>query len=72
MKGIIDRFENGIAVVELETGTENIPLTDAPAGLYEGLIVEVTEGRITGADEEATALRNAALNRRFSRLKRRR
>lgn len=71
MKGIIDRFENGFAVVELETGMKNILLTDAPAGLYEGLVVEVTEDQITDIDEEATARRNAALNRRFSRLKRR-
>lgn len=72
MKGIIDRFENGFVVVEFETGTKNIPLTDAPEGLHEGLIIEVTGDRITGIDEEATALRTAALNRRFSRLKRRR
>lgn len=70
MRGIIDRFENGFVVVELDNGTVNIPLGGAPEGLREGLVVEVSGTQITAVDEEAAARRSAALHRRFLRLKR--
>lgn len=71
MTGIVDRFEDGFAVVELDEGAQNFPLADAPPGLREGQVVRVEEGRIVSVDEEATARRAAALHSRFERLKRR-
>lgn len=70
MTGIIDRFEDGFAVVELDGETRSFPLSGAPDDLREGQVVTIEGGRITGIDEEATARRAAALHRRFLRLRR--
>lgn len=70
--GIIDRFEGGFAVVELEGTMHNFPLTDAPEGLREGQVVQVENGCILCIDEDATARRAALLHNRFERLKHRR
>lgn len=71
MTGIIDRIEDGFAVVELDGGVCSIPLSDAPAGVREGQVVKVEDGRIVSVDEEATARRAAAMHSRFQRLRRR-
>lgn len=43
MKYIIDRFENEIAIIELENGTfVDIPRIALPSDAQEGSIVEVT------------------------------
>lgn len=72
MRAIIDRLEDGFAVVELEDETTvNIPLETAPAGAREGAVVEYENGAILSIDEQATAERAARLRSRLERLKKR-
>ena len=71
MTGIIDRIEEGFAVVELPEGMVNIPLAGSPDGLREGLVVVVEAGQIIAVDEAESARRAAAMRSRFARLKRR-
>lgn len=72
MRAIIDRLEDGFAVLELEDETTvNIPLENAPVGAREGAVVEYADGAILSIDEEATAERAARLRARLERLKNR-
>lgn len=47
MKGIVDRIENGIAVVETKSGMLDLP---APDGLQDGDFVELENGKIVSID----------------------
>ncbi|WP_050606305.1 DUF3006 domain-containing protein [Clostridium niameyense] len=54
MKGIIDRFEEEFAVVELESGeTMNIPINKMPKGIREGVVINIF-GRRISIDESET------------------
>lgn len=71
MRAIIDRIEGDFFVIAFEDETTmNIPAAGAPAGAREGAVIELTDGRITAIDEEATAARAARLRARLERLKR--
>lgn len=71
MRAIIDRIEGDYFLVECEDETiVQIPIVGAPAGAREGAVIELTDGRITAVDEEATAARAAKLRARLERLKR--
>lgn len=71
MRAIIDRIEGEYFIVECEDETTvQIPTAGAPAGAREGAVIELTDGRITAVDEEATAARAAKLRARLERLKR--
>ena len=71
MRAIIDRIEGDYFLVECEDETTvQIPTVGAPASAREGAVIELTDGRITAVDEEATAARAAKLRARLERLKR--
>ena len=72
MRAIIDRLEDGFAVLELDDETTvNIPLEHAPEGAREGAVVEYENGAILSIDEAATAARAARLRAPLERLKNR-
>ena len=48
MKGIVDRIENGIAVVETKSGMLDLP---APDGLQDGDFVELENGKIVSIEK---------------------
>ena len=54
MKGIVDRIENGIAVVETKSGMLDLP---APDGLQDGDFVELENGKIVSIDRDAAQAR---------------
>ncbi len=54
MRGIIDRFEGGTAVVETDAGFVNIPKENLPAGAAEGSVLNIGPGG-ANLDEAATA-----------------
>lgn len=62
MKGIVDRIENGIAVVETSDGMLDYP---APEGLRDGDFVTIEDGRIVHIDRAAANKRRAALQARL-------
>ena len=71
MRAIIDRIEGEYFIVECEDETTvQIPTIGTPTGAREGAVIELTDGRITSVDEEATAARAAKLRARLERLKR--
>jgi len=46
MKGVIDRFEGSVAVVEFNgNNSKNINLTDLPAGIKEGDVILFDDGK---------------------------
>lgn len=62
MKGIIDRFENGFAVLELEDGNmANLPVLLVP-GAKEGDVVRIT------LDAEETNARRARIQKKMEEL----
>lgn len=65
MKGIVDRIENGIAVVETKSGMLDIP---APDGLQDGDFVELENGKIVSIDRDAAQARRSKLQERLDRM----
>lgn len=64
----VDRFEDGFVVLETDDGMVNIPLSNAPQMLGEGMVVEYEDGRIVRVDLEETERREDELRRRFERI----
>ncbi len=68
-QAIVDRFEGEFVVLELDNGTcVNIPRTNAPAMVAEGMIVWYEDDRILSIDEIETARREYNMQVRFERL----
>ncbi len=65
MKGIVDRIENGIAIVETQSGMIDVP---APDGLQDGDFVELENGAIVSIDHAAAQSRRAKLQERLDRM----
>ncbi|MDO5784310.1 MAG: DUF3006 domain-containing protein [Eubacteriales bacterium] len=65
MRGIVDRIENGIAVVETADGMLDIPAVD---GLQDGDFVELADGQIISIDRAAAEQRRAKLQARLDRM----
>lgn len=65
MKGIVDRIENRIAVVETDDGMLDIPAVD---GLQDGDFVELADGQIVSIDRAAAEQRRAKLQARLDRM----
>lgn len=65
MKGIVDRIENGIAVVETQSGMIDVP---APDGLQDGDFVELENGAIVSIDRVAAQSRRDKLQERLDRM----
>lgn len=65
MKGIVDRIENGIAVIETKSGMMDVP---APDGLQDGDFVELENGAIISIDRAAAQARRAKLQARLDRM----
>ena len=65
MKGIVDRIENGIAVVETQSGMIDVP---APDGLQDGDFVELENGAIVSIDRAAARSRRAKLQERLDHM----
>lgn len=65
MRGITDRIENGIAVIETEDGMIEAP---APPELCDGDFVEIENGVIIAVDKAAAAQRRAAIQARLDRM----
>jgi hypothetical protein len=57
MKGIIDRFEGELVVVEIEGVTENFPKSIFPAGAEPGDVVQINGERAIILKEETEKLR---------------
>ncbi|MGE7918030.1 DUF3006 domain-containing protein [Viridibacillus sp. NPDC093762] len=55
-KGIIDRFEGGIAVVEFQNGMKDFFLTQLPKGVQIGDVLLFENGEITIDSEEKKQL----------------
>ena len=55
MRGIIDRFEGGFAVVETDGGFVNIPREKLPAGAGEGSVLEIGPDGGASLDKKVTA-----------------
>lgn len=69
MEYIVDRFEEGIALLEPAQGplrTEMLPRAQLPAETREGDVL-VLENDVWRVDAEATAARRDKLRRRFER-----
>lgn len=65
MKGITDRIENGIAVIETDDGMIELP---APDELHEGDFVEIENGTILSIDRKAAEERRAKMQERLNRM----
>ena len=66
MQGVIDRIEEGVAVIQLRGGGEIIfPLDQLPEGSSEGSVVEI----VIKLDEKATEERKEAIRKRQQQLK---
>lgn len=65
MRGITDRIENGIAVIETDDGMIEAP---APEGLCDGDFVEVENGQIISIDKDSAKQRRAAMQARLDRM----
>ncbi len=65
MKGIVDRIENGIAVVETDGGMVDVP---APDGLRDGDAVELEGGAIVAIDRAAGERRRSRMQARLDRM----
>ncbi|MGI6180744.1 MAG: DUF3006 domain-containing protein [Agathobaculum sp.] len=66
--GIVDRFEGGYVVVEMDGKMVNFPVAETPAMLGEGMVVFIENGRITGIDEIETQRIEDDMRRRFERI----
>ena len=66
---IIDRFEDGFAVIEITDEFVSVPKDELPRGAKEGDVLVCVDGVWT-VDEEATKQRKNAIQSRFDRLKR--
>ncbi|MDY3618606.1 DUF3006 domain-containing protein [Agathobaculum sp.] len=66
--GIVDRFEGGRVVIEIENQMVDFPRDEAPAMLAEGMVVLVENGRILGIDEQETQRMEDDMRRRFERI----
>ena len=66
---IIDRFEDGFAVIEITDEFVSVPKDELPKGAKEGDVLVCVDGVWT-VDEEATKQRKNAIRSRFDRLKR--
>lgn len=68
-KAIVDRFEGAFIVLECEDGKQlEIPRTNAPAMIGEGMVVWYEGDRILDIDEAETARREYDMQARFERL----
>lgn len=66
MKGIIDRIEEGIAVIQLEEGGDVLfPLDRLPRGSKEGDVVNI----IIKLDKKTTGKRREIIKKRQERLR---
>ena len=65
MRGITDRIENGIAVIETDDGMIECP---APEELRDGDFVEIEDGQIISIDRAAAEARRAKLQARLNRM----
>lgn len=65
MRGITDRIENGIAVIETDDGMIEVP---APDELCDGDFVEIENGQIVSIDKDAAAQRRAQMQARLNRM----
>ncbi|MGN1031179.1 MAG: DUF3006 domain-containing protein [Butyricicoccaceae bacterium] len=65
MDGIIDRIENGIAVVETDDGMIHCPTADFAA---EGDCVVIENGIIVSVDREKTEARKEKMRARLARM----
>lgn len=65
MEGIVDRIENGTAVVETDDGMVNCPAVDFAA---EGDCVVVENGCIVSVDREKTEARREKMRARLARM----
>lgn len=61
-KGIIDRFENGFAVIEIEGSTFDIPIEQVADNVEQGDVVILKSG-IWVPDKEETASRRARIDK---------
>ena len=64
---ILDRIENGIAVIEADGEMLNIPAEQLPNGAKEGDVLRM-DGESISVDEQATASRKEAMRRRLKSL----
>jgi len=67
MRGIIDRFEGGFAVVETENGFVNVPVSDQ-SGLREGDSVVIENGTVSCVDTDETENRKERINSLMKKL----
>lgn len=65
MRAIVDRIENGIAVIETHAGMIDVPAID---GLRDGDIVELENNTIVAIHREETDARRAKLQARLDRM----
>lgn len=65
MTGIVDRIENGIAVVETDEGMIDLPAIE---GLQDGDVVEIEKGSIVSIDRAAAEQRLARIQQRLDRM----
>jgi hypothetical protein len=66
--GIVDRFEGDYVVVEVDKQMVNIPRSEAPVMLGEGMVVLLENGRIVAVDEIETQRLEDDMRRRFERI----
>ncbi|MGE5652866.1 MAG: DUF3006 domain-containing protein [Bacillota bacterium] len=66
-KGVIDRFEGEVALIETEQGIIQIAQSKLPEGLKEGDCV-IIDGEQVTVDHEQTARRKAAMEQRLKSL----
>lgn len=65
MKAIVDRIENGIAVVETDAGMMDFPAID---GLKDGDIVDIENGTIVAIHRAEAEDRRAKMQARLDRM----
>ncbi len=65
MRGIVDRIENGVAVVETADDMIELPSVE---GLCDGDIVQIENGRIVSVDHAAAEARRARIQARLDRM----
>ena len=64
---VVDRIEDGYAVLEIDGAIKNFPLNELPDGIHEGTLLVKTENGYV-IDEEGTRLRRNQLAKRTRRL----
>ena len=65
MRAIVDRIENGIAVIETHAGMIDVPAID---GLRDGDMVELENNTIVAIHREEADARRAKLQARLDRM----